>query len=179
MSMSAPPFSVRSESAEMRAGRVWEQLGPWAFGTLAGGLLWYFDPPGLATGRAMDRVLDGSIGAASVLSGFQLTALTLLLSITDRPVVQQLKKLGHYDRLITFHWHAIAALLLWLVASLALLAVEDWNSDVKGDVSGLDRFSRWSSIAYTVIMAAAICTSFRITRLMVKLLRIAVNQAPT
>lgn len=155
---------------------LWERCGPWFLGAAAGLGLWLWNPPGANTARAIERVVSGGIDAAAVLAGFQVTALTLLLSIADKPIVKRLKELGFYDKLIGFHWQAILALLVWLTLSLALLAIQGGTTGPAGAVVDLGPLTRWSAIILTVSCVAATCASFRVTRLMVALLKKTSNQ---
>jgi hypothetical protein len=154
-----------------RLGALRESTGPWLLGLLAGVALWWWNPPTVKTAMAVERLLSGSIDAGAVLAGFQVTALTLLLSIADKPIVKRLKESNHYIRLIAFHWQAIIALFIWLLASLALLAIQGGTLDGNGKCADLGSFTRWSSILLVVTMVAATCASFRVTRLLVRLLR--------
>lgn len=159
-----------------RLAALWEMGGPWIVGAIAGVGLWVWNPPGSNTARAIERFLSGSIDAAAVLAGFQVTALTLLLSIADKPIVRRLKELGFYDRLIGYHWQAIIALLVWLVLSLALLAIQGGTADTNGTPIDLGATTRWSAIVLTAACVAATCASFRVTRLLVALLKKTSNQ---
>ncbi len=160
-----------------RVAALWEMGGPWIVGVLAGVGLWLWNPPGANTARAVERFLSGSIDAAAVLAGFQVTALTLLLSIADKPIVRRLKDLGFYDRLIGYHWQAIIALLVWLVLSLALLAIQGGTADSNGTAIDLGATTRWSAIVLAAACVAATCASFRVTRLLVALLKKTSNQS--
>lgn len=120
----------------------------------------------------IERFLTGSVDAAAVLAGFQVTALTLLLSIADKPVVERLKPSGHYERLIEYHWQAILAVLVWLVVSLMLLAVQGGTADASGNAVDLGRLTRWSAVVLAGVSVAAGVASYRVTRLLVRLLRI-------
>lgn len=120
----------------------------------------------------IERFLTGSVDAAAVLAGFQVTALTLLLSIADKPVVERLKKDGHYERLIGYHWQAILAVLVWLVASLILLAVQGSTLDASGKVADLGAITRWSAVIVASVCVTAGVASYRVTKLLVRLLRI-------
>lgn len=154
-----------------RLGAGWEQVSPWLIAALGGVFLWIWDPPTSKTALAIERFLSGSIDAAAVLAGFQLTALTLLLSIADKPIVKRLKDAGFYNRLIAFHWQAIMSLLVWLLVSMTLLVIQGGTVSSDGKVVDLERVTRWSGVALTVSCLAAICSSIRVTRLLVKLLR--------
>lgn len=152
-----------------RLGNVWERAYPIAFGLAAAFAFWKWNPSELDTWRAMERMLNGGISAAAVLAGFQVTALTLLLSVADKPIVMRLRELGFFDRLIGFHWRAIVALFMWLVLSLILLAAQGFIPFLELNTWG--DFVRRSAIALVGVGVWALCASYRVIRLMVMLLK--------
>ena len=153
-----------------RVGAFWESWSPWLLGVAAGVALWWADPSTDRIAHAVSRFLDGSIAAAAVLAGFQVTALSLLLSVADRPIMTRLRRNGQEAKLIAFHWQAIVAMFLWLVGSLVLLLVQGGTLGTDGEATDLGQFTRWTSILLLVAMVAAICASFRVMRLLVKVL---------
>lgn len=154
-----------------RLGKVTEHVYPWFFGLSVGVGMWVWQPATAATARALERFLSGSIDAAAVLAGFQMTALTLLLSIADKPIVKQLRELDFYDRLIGFHYAAISSLLSWLVLSLVLLAIQGGTADQSNAVADLGNATHWTAVVLTAVSTAALFASFRVMHLMVKLLK--------
>jgi len=154
-----------------RTGAAWEQVSPWLIAIGGGLALWIWNPPTDKTAHAIEKFLSGSIDAAAVLAGFQVTALTLLLAIADKPLVKRLKEAGFYNRIISFHWQAIFCLLTWLFISMVLLAVQGGTADCEGKVADLGNLTRYSAVLLTVASLAAMCASIRVTRLLVRLLR--------
>lgn len=159
-----------------------QSLGFWAIveifcplliGLAAGIVLLACNPPTSKIAPAVERLLNGSIDAAAVLAGFQTTALTLLLSIADKPIIKRLKAAGHYNRLISFHSQAIVALLFWLGSSMVMLAIQGGTLDKDGKCADLHEFTRWSTVVLVSGMAGATCASFRVMHLLVKVLRAA------
>lgn len=173
--VTVPSSKAASETPKIppsrKAGAIFESFCPVVVGTVAGTALAIWNPPTDKTAFAVEKLLTGSIDAAAVLAGFQVTALTLLLSIADKPIVTRLKKTGHYTRLISFHWHAIIALLFWLLWSMFLLAAQGGTLDCNGRCSDLQQFTRWSAVILVGGMVWATCASFRVMHLLVKLLR--------
>lgn len=156
-----------------RFGATWETASPWLFAILGGSAVWYWNPPTKATASAIEWFLKGSIDAAAVLAGFQVTALSLLLAIADKPLVKRLKDGGFWNRIISYHWHAIVCMLAWLAISLIVLTMNGATALQDGRAADLGSVTRWSAILLTTITIAALCTSIRVTRLLVRLLRIA------
>lgn len=150
---------------------LFEYWWPWGFGLLAGLALFIFNPSTSRTAVALDRAVNGGLGAASILAGFQVTALTLMLSIADKPIVKQLRRLGFYDRLIAYHGHAILLLLGWLVLSLVLIVVQGGTLDAQGKIADQGAWTRWSAIGIAVLASGAVAACFRVTLLTIKLLR--------
>lgn len=155
-----------------------ESWWPLVVGVLAGVVLYICNPATDRTAEALDRVMNGGIGAASVLAGFQVTALTLLLSIADKPVVKRLRNLGYYDRLILFHEQSIMLLLGWLVLSLVFIIVQGGTLDSEGHVSDGGVWTRWSAIILIAVASAAVGACLRVTRLTIKLLRVTAKSEP-
>lgn len=153
-----------------------EKWWPPAIGVAVGVFLLFLNPPTDRTSAALDRALQGGLGAASILAGFQITALTLMLSIADKPIVKGLRKLGFYDRLIIYHRESILLLLAWLVVSLVLMVVQGGTLDANGQVTDHGRFTRWAAIFVALIASSAVAACIRVTCLMIKLLRSVANE---
>jgi protein-S-isoprenylcysteine O-methyltransferase Ste14 len=86
------------------------------------GLLWWKVVPSLKDER-MIAVLSALAAASGTLLGFLITALTLLAAVMDRTLVANMRRTGHYQRLIRGTFLSCVVLLTTLVASVTSMFI--------------------------------------------------------
>jgi len=91
--------------------------------TEVGGVLWLASPS-LKDDRIVS-VLSAIAAASGTLLGFLITAVTLLTAVMDRTLVANMRKTGHYQRLVRETFQSCGVLLATLVASVAAMFMSD------------------------------------------------------
>ena len=111
---------------------------------------------------------EGSIfvgAVAAVAIGFTGTALTVLIALEDKPIIGWLRRAGenHYDRLLGY----MKAALYWWFGALGVACLP-----LLFDLSGVDpRLVRAESLVTIAIMAGGMAAWFRVSSLVIRLLR--------
>ena len=140
-----------------------ESLYPWILAMIAGATAWYSPLSDTERKDVLDGVIEPAISVASILAGFQATALTVLLSVTGSEAVKFLKKAGKYDLLLKYIVSSFIGLVLFVLVAFVVLAAEKaGNSAVLG---------RTTYATLAVLFTFALVASYRISILMIKLLK--------
>jgi hypothetical protein len=101
--------------------RKWsERLWPWLLAALLA--LFFFYKHVELTEEASLHLLDKIVDICAISIGFWSTALTLLLALEDRHVVEGLRRLGLYERIVGFFLTTIYAFFVLLFLSLGRMA---------------------------------------------------------
>lgn len=112
----------------------------------------------------LDNLLNATVGLSAIAVGFLATAKSILLSMNDRWVVKQLKKVGYYQRLMGYFMGAIR----WSFALAALSAfglLIDFQTDKQPHPFS---FAVW---IFTLVGTGA--CSYRVIHLFTRILRTA------
>lgn len=128
---------------------------------------YYVIPFGQSICHGFGKLLESSITISSIAVGFLAAAKSILISLDDKLVVQNLKKVGHYERLISFFIKAIYACFFLTLFSSGLLLFE------------FKQLNWWKEVAigtwlFMAILSAASC--LRIINLFSKILRKSTSQ---
>jgi hypothetical protein len=137
---------------------------PWLWGLGAGVIAWYrFPNAPAAFDKLAVEVLPTAVTVAAMLAGLISMSQSILLALLDRPVIAYLKREGYYPTLIGYHRAAYRTQLLFIAASLIVMALR----------SGGFRLASYERIVPAVLAFLAACAWSSTTRqmsLMFKLL---------
>lgn len=148
-----------------RARARFEQWYPWGSGLVVAATLVLLKPPPQAVYDAMKGSVGSAIDTAAILAGFQGTALGLLLTLLDTEPVNALRRTGHFEKLVKYHWQAILALFLTVGLAIGVQAVQSiWKYDEIGEGN------RWIAGVILFAFSGAALSAYRVTSLMVKIL---------
>ncbi len=98
-----------------------EGWGPWVVSIIAAvtAYVWAESDPLPST---LGNLLNATVGVSAIAVGFLATAKSILLSMSDKWVVKQLKKVGYYQRLMGYFMTAIRwSFVLAIFSALGLL----------------------------------------------------------
>ena len=156
--------NARQLLSELHLARRWEAWHPVVFGL--GFLWWAWGMPVSATQQAAlyNHVLPIALTLASILAGFQATGHSVLLAIVGSSAWEHLQRLGLADQVVRFHWEAIRALMLFIALALVVLVAH-----ALGHAHGAGWDQAPAVLGGVLVWAGA--GSYRVVRLMVKLLR--------
>lgn len=157
----AKPLKERMPRARRQAW--WEQMYPWLGGVAVAIVAYLLDPSSKTVYDALKGCLDSAVDAAAILAGFQGTALTLLFSLLTTGPVQELRRRGVFEKLVSYHGQAILIMLIAVAIAMALLAIQGVRQD----------FGNWGrevcAVAAFVVASGSLAT-FRVTHLMIQIL---------
>ena len=86
-------------------------------------ILYYVFPSGPSICQGFGKLLESSITISSIAVGFMAASKSILISLEDKTVIKNLKKVGHYERLIGFFITAIYACFFLTLFSSGLLLI--------------------------------------------------------
>lgn len=152
------------ESPDKRFSAHFEQWYPWFFGLTCAAVVFVINPPDKVVYDALQSASGSAVSAAAILAGFQGTGLGLLLALLGTETVKTLNKAQLFNQLVDYQWHAILLLLLMVGVLVGLLAVQ-------GVVPEFGGWSRWIASGLAFFATSAILAGFRVTRLMVMILK--------
>jgi hypothetical protein len=161
-----PGWGERSRrwARAMHVAAHYERWYPLGWALVAGALSCCWPLDRNQVDRLISIVLPVAISVAAILAGFQTTAQSVMLALMDSPSARFLRRTGHYDTLVGFHWVAIASLLVFIAVALAILAAK-----AIGD--GVNQHGRLIPGVLVCLFILATAASFRVMRLMFKLLK--------
>lgn len=156
--------AVRAWCKQHRVAAHCERWFPYGLAALAGALTccWNLDPTQMD--RLVGTVVPVAISVAAILAGFQTTAQSVMLALLDSSSAKFLRRTGHYDTLIGFHWAAITSLLAFIGVALGILAA-------KAIADAINQHGRLVPSVLSLLFVLAVAASFRVMHLMFKLLR--------
>lgn len=146
--------------------RFFESYLPALLGAIAV-ILYYVLPLSQSIGQGFGKLLESSITISSIAVGFLAASKSILISLDDKPVVQNLKKVGHYGRLIGFFITAIYACFFLTLFSSGLLLIE------------FKQLNWWKEVAIAMWIFMAVLSTvscLRIINLFSKILRKSTSQ---
>lgn len=161
----SPGHRFRSWLREHRARQRFEAWYPTLLGAVVAGGFWIWPPSAQNRTDMLDEVLPILVSAVAILAGFQATAQSVMIALLDSPAVALLKRINHFQRLISYHRDAIVALLLFVLISIVVLSVRA----IAADGESVDV---WVFAMLLGVLAWAMATTHRIISLTVKVLRI-------
>lgn len=153
----------RKPSWKVRRRAIAEKGYPYFFGFVIAVAVVYWNPPESAVYNALKGSLGSAVDAASILAGFQGSALGLLLALLNTAPVKSLRRMNLFAPLVRYHWEAILMMLVTVGLSMALLATQ-------GVINDFGQGSRWIAGAVAFMVVAASLAAYRVTSLMVKIL---------
>ena len=97
--------------------RFLERWTPLVIG-LSTSLVWYFWFAGALPDK-LDELLAATLNLSAIAAGFLSTAVGILLSIYDRPIVRRLREMGDYEQLVMYLTRAIYSTVAAAMVSVA------------------------------------------------------------
>jgi len=140
----------------------WEQWYPLLGGVTITAVLFYVVSDFPVTAEAAPSLFSAIVSISAITVGFLATAKSILVSIDDKPIIANLKRLGMYDRLITYLLSAI----YWSFA-LAVVSSVCFIVDLKNPVW----WHPWLLFLWLFVLVTAGFTCFRVIHLFGKILR--------
>ena len=125
-------------------------------------ILYYFFSFGPSICQGFGKLVESSITVSSIAVGFLAASKSILISLDDKPVMKNLKKVGHYERLIQFFITAIYACFFLTLFSCGLLLID------------LTALNWWKELAIATWLFVAVFSTiacFRTINLFSKILR--------
>ena len=87
---------------------------------------------------AIPNLMTTLAGVFATLLGFIITAITLLASLLDKPLIRNMQKTGHYRRLMTDAFDTCMVLLVVVMTCLVgLMLTESWQTKAIAVITGL------------------------------------------
>ncbi|MDV0786230.1 hypothetical protein VC623_16560 [Citrobacter amalonaticus] len=87
---------------------------------------------------AIPNLMTTLAGVFATLLGFIITAITLLASLLDKPLIRNMQKTGHYRRLMTDAFDTCMVLLVVVMTCLVgLMLTESWQTKLIAVITGL------------------------------------------
>lgn len=102
----------------------------------------------------MKDLYQAAMGIGAIVVGFLATAKSIIISVDDKPAISELKKIGHYSRLMGFFMYAIWTAFFVSVASAVLV--------ICSTESGLTY--RVLFVVWSVLLGAATAACVRVLR---------------
>lgn len=142
--------------------RTWERSYPYLFALMAGVLAYRFGTSNLYAG--MENAIGEVVSASSIIVGFLATAMAIMMSIGDNPILKRLKEAGSYKRILGYLW-AAAFSALALVAVSVVLKFASNTPHFDGSIR------QWSTALWMALAVLVLFSSYRSIHLIYVLLR--------
>ena len=137
---------------------TFEKVHPYAFSVLVGAIWAVADAQSTNINFPQDDpLLSATLTVSGIFVGFLASTKAILMSITSK-VMDQIKQTGYIEELVGYVSSAIwANLLFCLVNMIGFFGLQSVN---------------WYSTAWVVIATASLATFIRVTRVMLKILKL-------